>query len=301
MIEDEKDEGPTLDEMMGADAAPGTEAIDLEPPDVDDEPEPEPSRKEKRKQRGKLRKENDELRERAEKLEKEFAEFKEKSEREGRENFLRQVQAAQQQPKPDAGPSPLDKELEGVHAREDALLGKFNALPETERAAKQAEYMSEMRKLTDEATAIQVKKALGGMPKQQPQQSQRDIGNAILASRFPDVFRDKRAEGWGWARYQQKLADGKPDGLDLAAEAMQEAAEHFNLAAPPEAREADKRRHMATSRGGKATPATEQKSFAMTPLWKSMADESHSHIKDPAERYRVWATEIGVNMKNGGA
>ena len=303
MADEKEDTGPSLEELM-AEGTPGAEQISLEEPEKDDddasEAEPEPqTRKQKRQARGQLRKEAEAQRERADRLERELQEFKEKSEREGRENFLRQVQQAQQQ-RPQ-GPDPLDKELEGVHAREDSILARYNALPEDQRAAKQAEYLGEMRKLEAEKTAIAVRKAMGANPQQNHQPSQREIGNAILASRFPDVFRNQKAQNWGWARYQQLLADGKADGLDLAAQAMQEAAEHYGLASPPDARQTDKNRHMSTSRAGRATEASETKTFVMTPLWKSMADESHSHIKNPGERYRVWAREVGTKLKASGA
>ena len=120
----------------------------------------------------------------------------------------------------------------------------------------------------------------------------------FLALQFPDVVQNTKAVDYARAHFQQQLALGRPESMELVIESHQRAREALRTApatAKPDPKSAPRRVGMSAGPGAGSTdePSTQQ----LTKEQKKMADALYGDsIQDPKKRYDKWAKGPGMRL-----
>jgi len=129
-------------------------------------------------------------------------------------------------------------------------------------------------------------------------QRRRDALGATLQARAPDVYANKAAQGLLNAKYQAKKAQGHQDSLQLHDLCVEEVRDEMNMRREedrPEPTDRERAQLTGIPRGGTRGARrgrTSARSYKMNDSDRAMADVSHSHIKNPNQRYQTWVNEV---------
>lgn len=279
---------------------PKADELSVDPPakDEDDDesgvkavetPEQRETRRERRRERGRLRDDAKAATDRADRLERELSEHRARTDREIQ--MLRMERLAE---KDDKGKEdPIQREVDAVHAEEDALLARWRGLTPEQQEAGRDDYVNKMR-------AVERKKyqayAKGAQPAQQPQMNEAQHAQMMLRGKYPQVYANQGAIRWANAQYNLRVAEGGQDSTPLAEEVMRDAMVRYNLGTPPGASDAERRRHISIGKGAGAGGNGKPRTIAMTKEYNAMADAAYSHVKDEKTRRAKWAQEVGPGL-----
>jgi hypothetical protein len=283
-----------LDEGEGSEGEgeEGSEEEEVKKPDeYSVEPE-EKSRKERRRERGAIWKENERLRQ---------------ENREIAERLARLEGMASQIPDPvrlaeavhgKTRPDPVDEELSGVYAQQDALLGQYVSARNSGKLTPEedASYTKKFRELDAKKHQLYIQRSQPA-----PQQPNPVAAiQAMILAQYRDVAENQDAYAWAQARYVQlRTKEKAPDSWDTISQAMEEAREGFGLKRgshrPPG--ENTRRRYSGAPTGAGAKSA---RTIVLTEAQKKMADAVYKYMKNPQERYQRWANEVGKELLDEG-
>jgi hypothetical protein len=219
-------------------------------------------------------------------------------------NLQRQLMSQQQpqqaqQPKSD----PLDDELAGAFREQDMLYREYNQRQASLSAAEHEEFARKVRDLQKKIVITGGRIALrdqgGGV-------DMRQIEAMMTAKRMRedhgDVISDENRRMYMDGVWRQLRASGRPDDWDTLNDAAEQTRKRFGL--PSKSKHAPsegyKRKLSGVSRGAGAGGSSEPRVVTMTKEFRQMADASYRHIKDPAERYKRWATGPGRKLLEKG-
>lgn len=297
-----------MDEIRRAADADGEIELSLDDADDDGEPGevPEPqtqTRQDKKRQRGQNLVQQ--AREEAETARREAAELR------GRLDTLerqRQQPIQQQQPTRD----PLEDEAVSVRREHAAYVTRYqdalNRAAQEKRQLAQSEidaYEKEGWDLKDRMDDLGYRRA--AKRHAQPGITAQDIQQQAQIARVQQLHGDllsvQKSQQLFMAHWKLRLAEGKPD----TEETMNQAAEQTRVAlgiAPrngrPPPTNSQKARLSGSPKGGGVSTGNEGGNLVLTPALKKMADASLGHIRDPKERYKVFARTVGKDLRKDG-
>lgn len=265
-----------------------TSVVDLDEDDDEEDEEDRPSRRERRRERGQLRKENDELRERLARLEGQTQQLAARP----------VVQApAQMQQEPD----PYERELNMIFSEADQLEQRGRALAARKDAAgnvvgmtpdEQAQFRKDWMNLEQRRTNVMVARAQGAS-----RQQDRDPVRALLMAEYGDVFANERALAWGDAHLRQRWAEGSPNNLATARAALEAARSKFATAPSPRRAPTPERKakYAGVSRGGGGAADDEQepqsRRVELSEKQKAMARARFPKVPE-RDAYKRYAREV---------
>ncbi len=253
---------------------------------VEDSEEEKVSRNEKRANRYQDAKdERDSHRDRANRLEAELA--------------VARSQSQQQIHRP-AAPmdDPLEKELDDTYNQRKQVFSAWEAKRAQGSMTQQDsdDYMNQARKLERK------ERDLEGDIRDRKRNASRDPNELIRAqiqARHMDVYGDNKAVNWAEGLYQQKIAEGDKDSMELLDDCMDKARMQFRIGkkgrAGHESSKRDQQRFAGPPRGAGAAAGPPTRTIKMTHDMRRMADEYGRHIKDQGERMQHWVNGPGRN------
>lgn len=298
-----------MEEIRRAADSEGEIEVPLEDEGDDDDSEVDaapqgPSRQEKKRQRGQNLVQQ--AREEAETARREAAELR------GR---LDSLERQRQQPPQQQAPTkdPLEDEAVAVRREHAAYVTRYqaalNQAQQEKRQLSQAEidaYEKEGWDLKDRMDDLGYRRA--AKRHQQPGISAQDIQRQTQVARVQQLHGDllgtPKAQNLFMARWQLRIAEGQPDTEDTMNAAAESVRVTLGLA-PKNGRPAptngQKARLSGTPKGGSAGAGDAAGgSLVLTKDLKRMADASLSHIRDPKERYKVFAKTVGKDLRKDG-
>lgn len=183
-----------------------------------------------------------------------------------------------------------------LSARKDAAGNIVGATPEERNKLREEWFALEQRRMDLQAGRAIARQGGGGRGT-----SPEQVNQAILMGEFPDVFATPGGQPtqmlrWGHARHQQLLAEGAPNSLDTARKALNEARSRFGSgstprrAAPPPERRA---RYESISRGGGGSDGEDERprSVVLSKQQMAMAEERFPNMK-PDAAHREFAKRV---------
>lgn len=292
-----KDDEKPLPRTSGGN--PDEQVIELDEEDEDekddDSEEERPSRAQRRRERGLLRKENDELRERLARLE-------------GQATALQQRPVVVQQPQQQTQEDPDAQAMRAVIERTQALATRGQQLSSRKDAAgnvigmtpeERAKYEQDWEALEQEKTDIMVRRAQRKLGGGQPGMTQQDVARAMLVSEFPEVFADPKLVAYAHTRTQQMIAfEGKPNDMSTVRAALLETKNKMNPPKRPAPTPERKSRYEGVSRsGGGSDDDARPRTVTLTAQQQRMAEARWKNL--PAkEAHKRFAREVVLKRKS---
>lgn len=117
----------------------------------------------------------------------------------------------------------------------------------------------------------------------------------VLQAKYPDVYQNPAARMWAQGYASQMAAKGRKAGMQLAEEALQEAAKEFGLSERGPAKGA-KDRYAGRPKGAAAT-RSDKKTVRVTGRQKLMALAMYPN-EDEKTAVRKWAKRVGSKINN---
>ena len=259
--------------------------------------EPKKSRKEQRKERGELW--TAYQAEREARIRAETAERLRAQQQGQMAELLRRPEPQQQQ-----GPHPVRQRLDALYAQQENLNSQYEEAQRSGSLTPQqaAEMRREHRLLNEQ---VQATIAMARAPRQEQQDPAALAREAVKAQNYArnrDVYDNQRAIRWAEGQFIQREAeltdaDGnfRGDPQDLHDLVMAEARKKFGMRRDDrrEPTRAERRRHESQGRAGRE--GTGKKTVRMGREQRQMADALYPDL-EPAERYKKWAREVGVDL-----
>jgi hypothetical protein len=273
----------------------GAVEVDTTPDDEDDDGPAAAAgnRTERRRERGRLHKEAEEARADNERLRLENTRLS--AERAALEAVRGYQARAEQQP------DPIDQEIARVTKAKTHLYDAYTAKQDKLTPAELEQYRKDAAELNDRHDQLKHQKynrAAGvGRPQEDPETAAIRAGLNMM---YPDVMANEQAKQYALAAFNMRRI-GKMDRVgeqEDVAEAMRLTREKYGMkGSKPPPTEASKRKYMGSSGGAAPRGGPGPGKFVMTKEMQRVADETYSHIKDPAVRYKTWATKVGPKFQ----
>lgn len=293
--DEDEETGTTVDLDDSGDEDAGDDAGGEEPAAAarpEEGKKPAPTRKQKKAERGALRAENERLTRSAAELQDRVARL---------EGALTQGISSTRRAAADADrqDDPAERQLTEIYDQQMHLQMQVEALGNKITKEQVDHYTREARKLDtrkNELIAERVQK------RSAPQQGQLEHQANLQAMRmqFPDVYQHPEALRWSRGRYEQLVAkNAKLEGMEGIRAALDDARKEYGLRRDPPT-EGERARYAGVSRGGGAAPGGPPTKIKMTKAQMKMADAAYGHVKDKAQRYKMWAQKAGRRLAEGG-
>lgn len=254
----------------------------------------EPTRKEKKRARYR------EQQERAERAERAYEQAMA-----NQQALMQQIIASQQQSREPAQPNKSfedryrDTEFELVDLRQE-----FSRRSMEYAQAQQNMPRDELARFIDRQREIEVRKQEllseryiernNLLPQQvDPRQQQAQMELAVLRAQYADVTQNQQAALYTDYAYKRLRAEGKPDTIETARLAFEEARKTVLKKTPSAPRPTEAQRSRYTGQPNGAAPARGgeeggPKLIKMTKEMRRMADTAYPHIKDDKKRWKLW-------------
>lgn len=296
---DDDDEDFDLDSLPDDDAESVAEASELEVAPAALEPEVPQNRQERRRERGRLRQDNERLRQQVEDLAREQAYLKGVASQYPDANTLYQSLNGGAKPQGDPYQAEIDQCLEQASriGREYDALVASKAITVEARDRLQRELNQVEARKTEAIT----RRVIASQQAQAPD-PQQIAQRAILLqqqARNPDVYGNAAALNYARAEYQARVAGGEPAGDDTAEEAMEAARKRFKMKPKYErgpATQSERGRMTGVGRGASGTGAARSKGITITPTIRAIADEMFAKEPNAARRVQLWVNTVGRKM-----
>ena len=274
------------------DEAPAPDVIDLDAPTDGDEPdEPgKPTRREKRQARARdWQAEKDA---RIEALERKLEDATSSMPQRVVEQLRQQLQHEQQRQQPQ-GPN-YDQQIAALDGYRDNLVRTFSAetAAKTMTEQRSQEIERQLKLIENRKSELQAEKVYARHAATQPrpydpiEQEARQV-----TTEFSDIYKDQRALNMANGHYHMLLAEGASDGPETRRKALEFARRRMK-GGRFDATEASMFRGQSAGGGGQVSKPVGNR-IEMTAERKKAADAMYAHIRDPKERYTLWAKKCG--------
>jgi hypothetical protein len=296
-----------MDELRRVADSAGEIEVSLDADDDDDEvveteAQQGPSRQDKKRQRGQNLVQQ--ARDEAETARREAAELR------GRLDTLerQRQQPAPQQPTRD----PLEDEAVSVRREHAAYVTRYqdalNRAAQEKRQLAQNEvdaYEKEGWDLKDRMDDLGYRRAAKrhAQPGISAAQIQQQAQIARVQQLHGDLLSVPKSQQLFMAHWQLKLAEGRPDTEDTMNAAAESARVALGVSprnGRPPPTQGQKARLSGSPKGGGVATGNEGGNLVLTKELKRMADASLAHIRDPKERYKVFARTVGKDLRKDG-
>jgi hypothetical protein len=205
--------------------------------------------------------------------------------------LMRQSSGQQVQP-PAAAPAqeadPHRSELSNIRQEQEYLS---TAIRTTQDPAEVRRLKDRFYDLEERKESIREERLEQKWRRSQPQVQQRDPEEAILRSEFPEVFGSEQAMLYARGVFHQLRAEGKPEHMGTAREAMRKAAERFGFAKPaapaPSPTQQQRWGGVPAQAGARSAPGGTK----LLPFQMKLATARYSNL-EPEQAYVRWATEV---------
>lgn len=253
----------------------------------------EPTRKEKKRARYR------EQQERAERAERAYEQAMA-----NQQALMQQLIASQQPRDPVQQEKPFEEqyrsaELALVRFRQDysRRANEYAQAGQQMPEAELMEYIDRQRELEWNKQAVMSRRYIETnnlLPQQSdPRQQQAQMELAVLRAQYADVTQNQQAALYTDYAYKRLRAEGKPDTIETARLAFEEARKTVLKKTPAAPRPTEAQRSRYTGQPNGAAPARGgeeggPKVIKMTKEMRRMADAAFSHIKDDKKRWKAW-------------
>jgi hypothetical protein len=206
---------------------------------------------------------------------------------------------------------PFEYELQRIRREQTELAELYHAKrSKGELTAEQdREYRSRAQDLEDRRVDVIAERKIR---QRAPQQglTEQQVVIANLRAQNPDVFGNQRTTTHAVAVYQQLVAQGFPQDMETANEAIERTREAFSLPSrsgsgrrrEPAPTPSQRERYAGSPAGGAGAGRAEPRAntVKITPEVRIMADAAFPHIKDPVARLQKWVNGPGRRIAAAG-
>lgn len=255
------------------------------------------NRLDRKRARGRVREENETLREDKRKLEERLAALEARPQTDPALIEALQAIGRPQQSQVD----PIDAQLSDVDRQIDDLQASYQAKVKAGTLTEQdkEDIRRRANQLQERKTGLFVSRTVREAQRRAPPPPQNGDVQQMLRARHADVYTDPIAVQVAESHFNLLRARGEPDSLETVDKAMALTRRERGMKPSSLDRDDDGGRPDKGSRsrfsgdGAGSSGRGAPKSIRMNKQMRELADMQYSHIEDPNKRYQLWANNAG--------